>query len=222
MIKFPLSASIVLLACLHARGSIILTAIPDSRGSSVFIRWNMVNYSSVTAYLLMRSIDGVVWQVVAANPVFRNYTSSTILAYSDKVNDRQKLFYRVRVYDRHDNTVAISNTAIAQIPKSVYSPPAGAEQSASPVTNVVQNKSWKIFPNPVRNILNLSYNGDDRIMGVINLLISDATGKIVIKFRQASNNKQVRIPVSNLRAGLYFIKISVLNKMQMNEKFIKE
>ncbi|MEO6290577.1 MAG: T9SS type A sorting domain-containing protein [Ginsengibacter sp.] len=221
MIKLPLSGIVVLVGCLHARASIILTAIPDARGSSVSIRWNMVNYSSVTAYLLMRSTDGVVWQVVAANPVFRIYTSSTILAYSDKIIDRGKLYYRVRVYDRHD-TVAISNTAIVQIPKSVYRPPAGAEQLASPVTNPLQNKSWKIFPNPVRNILNLSYKGDDRIMGVINLLISDATGKIVIKFRQASNNKQVRIPVSNLRAGLYFIKISVLNKMQMNEKFIKE
>ncbi len=59
-------------------------------------------------------------------------------------------------------------------------------------------------------------------MGVINVIISDVTGKIVIRFRQASNNKQVHIPVSNLKAGLYFIKIDVLNERQMNEKFIRQ
>ena len=59
-------------------------------------------------------------------------------------------------------------------------------------------------------------------MGVINVLISDVTGKIVIRFRQASNNKQLRIAVSNLKAGLYFIKIDVLNQRQLNEKFIKQ
>lgn len=59
-------------------------------------------------------------------------------------------------------------------------------------------------------------------MGVINVFVSDVRGKILIRFRQASNNKQLRIPVSNLKAGLYFIKINVLNERQMNEKFIKQ
>ncbi len=58
-------------------------------------------------------------------------------------------------------------------------------------------------------------------MGVINVLISDVTGKIVVRFRQASNNKHLHISVSNLKAGLYFIKIDVLNERQMNDKFIK-
>lgn len=224
MFKLPASASLLfLLACSSSKASVTLTAIPDAQGSVVSLRWNMVNYSSVTAYILLRSNDGVVWQIAAANPVYRNYNSSTILAYKDKVTERRKLFYRVRIYDVHDNTLAISNTAIAEIPKAVYNAPDRA--AAVPPTNSsrpVNGSSWQIFPNPVRDILNLTYKKTERIMGVINVFISDVTGKIVIRFRQASNNKQLRIPVSNLKAGLYFIKIEVLNERQMNEKFIKQ
>ena len=83
------------------------------------------------------------------------------------------------------------------------------------------SNSWKIFPNPVRDMLNLVHSGNE-IKGVINVSILDATGKSVIRFRAASNNKQLHIPVSKLHAGIYFIKLNVLNEMQLNEKFIKE
>lgn len=224
MYKLSASASLFfLLVCFNSKASVILTAIPDVQGSVVSLRWNMVNYSSVTAYILLRSNDGVTWQAAAENPVFRNYQSSNILAYNDKIIQRRKLFYRVRIYDVHDNTIAMSNTAIAEIPKAVYRSPGGSTvhlQSNS--SNPGNGASWTIFPNPVHDILNLTYKKSGRIMGVINVLISDVTGKIVIRFRQASNNKQLRITVSNLKAGLYFIKIDVLNNSQLNEKFIKQ
>ncbi len=54
------------------------------------------------------------------------------------------------------------------------------------------------------------------------MMIQDAAGKVVVQFRQASNNKQLHIPVSNLRPGFYFIKIDVLDEVQMNEKFVKQ
>lgn len=71
-------------------------------------------------------------------------------------------------------------------------------------------------------MLNLIYRRSETIKGVINIVIQDATGKAVIKFRAASNNEQLHIPVSNLHSGIYFIKINVANEMQMNGKFIKQ
>ncbi len=223
MVRSIFMSSFLMLMCFNSKAAVTLIAMPDAQGSVVSLRWNMVNYSSVSAYILLKSIDGVVWQVAAANPVYRNYNSSTILAYNDKVTERRKLFYRVRIYDVHDNTVAISNTAIAEIPKTVYSVPERQVALTKPNSSrPVNGASWQIYPNPVHDILNLTYKKSERIMGVINVFISDVTGKIVIRFRQASNNKQLRIPVSNLRAGLYFIKIDVLNERQMNEKFIRQ
>ena len=225
MSKLPAFAFLYfLLACfISSKAAITLTAIPDVQGSAVSLQWNMVNYPSPTAYILLKSSDGIVWNVAAANPVYRNYKASTILVYSDRIAGSRKLYYRVRVYDVNDNTVAISNTAIAEISKTVFRNP--TTMGVSSQTNSVglgNNNSWQMFPNPVQDILNLSYKRNGRIMGVINVLITDATGKIIIRFRQASNNKRLRIPVSNLKAGLYFIKIDVLNEMQLNDKFIKQ
>ena len=72
---------------------------------------------------------------------------------------------------------------------------------------------WQIVPNPVHDMLNLIYRRNEIIKGVINIVIQDATGKAVIRFRAASNNKQLHITVSNLHAGIYFIKINVLNEV---------
>jgi hypothetical protein len=125
------------------------------------------------------------------------------------------------VYDANENIVAISNTAVVENPKK-YSP---ANRSSMPKSNIAPVTSkgnlWQIYPNPVGELLNLAYRGKDIIKGVINIVIQDAAGKAVVKFRASSRNKQLRIPVSNLHAGFYFIKINVINEIQMNEKFIK-
>ena len=84
------------------------------------LQWNMVNYPGTTAYTLFKSKDGIAWEVTAANPVFRNYTSATILAYRDNFSDEQKLYYRVKVYDTNENIVDISNTAVVSNPKNDY------------------------------------------------------------------------------------------------------
>lgn len=213
-----------IVVCFHTSAAIRLTAIPDTHTSSVSLQWNMVNHTAVTAYVLLKSMDGVIWQVVAANPVYRNYTSSTILVFRDHVNNEEKLFYKVRVYDAHDNTVAVSNTAVAEIHKAIYNG-AGHNQPNKPSnqnTTGRSNNAWQLYPNPVTDVLNLSFIRSDKPRGVINVIITDATGKVVVRFRQASNNMRLRIPVSNLHAGLYFIKINVLNEMQMNEKFVKQ
>jgi len=185
----------------------------------------MVNYPGNTAYTLFKSIDGVIWGIAAANPVFRNYTSSTILVYRDHFSDEQKLYYRVKVYDTNENIVEISNTAVVDNPKTSYpdeKPSAHTKSTTIRAPITTNGKVWQIVPNPVRDMLNLVYGGNDIIRGVINIIIQDATGKAVVRFRAASNNKHLHIPVSNLHTGIYFIKINVFNDVQMNDRFIRE
>lgn len=203
---------------------ITLTAITHPGKASVTLQWNMVNYPGSTAYTLFKSIDGVVWEITAANPVFRNYTSSTILAYRDNFADEQKLYYRVKVYDTNENIVDISNTAVVANPKNDYSREKRpiTKNTTTEVPATTNGKLWQIYPNPAGDILNLVYKGKDIIRGVINIVIQDATGKAVVRFRAASNNKQLYIPVSKLHSGMYFIKLNIANEVQMNEKFIKQ
>ena len=207
-----------------ASAGITLTAITHPGKASVTLQWNMVNYPGTTAYTLFRSADGVVWEIKAANPVFRNYTSSTILAYRDNFSDEQKLYYRVKVYDTNENIVDISNTAVVENPKNYYpvEKPSAPKNTKTKAPTTTNRNIWQIYPNPVGDMLNLVYRGKDMIRGVINIVIQDATGKAVVRFRAASNNKQLHIPVSKLHADFYFIKLNVINEVQMNEKFVKE
>ena len=101
---------------MNTSAAIRLIALTHAGKPTVTLQWNMVNYPGSTAYTLFKSMDGVVWETAAANPVFRNYTSSTILAYRDNFSDEQKLYYRVKVYDTNENIVEISNTAKVENP----------------------------------------------------------------------------------------------------------
>lgn len=213
----------LLLSPFETKAGITLTAIAHPGTTNVTLQWNMVNYPGTTAYTLFKSLDGIVWEITAANPVFRNYTSATILAYRDNFFDEQKLYYRVKVYDTNENIVDISNTAVVTNPKKDLPvekkapPKATTEAPAATSTNL-----WLISQNPVRNMLSLVYRGKDLIRGVINIVVQDPTGKVVVRFRAASNNKLLYVPVSNLAAGFYFIRINVANQVQMNEKFLKQ
>ncbi|MEP6926221.1 MAG: T9SS type A sorting domain-containing protein [Ginsengibacter sp.] len=211
-------------SCVETSAGITLTAVTHPGNAAVSLQWNMVNYPGTTAYTLFKSNDGVIWEITAANPVFRNYTSSTILAYRDNFSDEQKLYYRVKVYDTNENIIEISNTAAVANPKNYYpvEKPSVSKNTTTQSPTITNRNVWQIYPNPVSDMLNLAYRGRDIIRGVINVVIQDATGKAVVRFRAASNNKQLYIPVSNLHAGIYFIKINVINEIQMNGKFIKQ
>lgn len=216
----------LLFSCMSAFAGIQLIALTDAGNPTVTLQWNMVNYPGNTAYTLFKSIDGVVWEAAAANPVFRNYTASTILSYRDNFSDEQKLYYRVKVYDTNENIVDISNTAAVDNPITATThateKPSRKKNISTEKPVTISGNAWQIVPNPVHDMLNLIYRRNDIIKGVINITVQDATGKAVIRFRAASNNKQLHIPVSNLHTGIYFIKINVENDVQMNEKFIKE
>lgn len=205
--------------------AIKLIALTNGASQAVMLQWNMVNYPGTTAYILFRSADGVIWETAAANPVFRNYTSSTILAYKDHFSNEQKLYYRVKVYDINENIVEISNTAIVANPTVSYSSKKTQPKRSTSIEEPVRSSNgnaWQIFPNPVYDMLHLIYKSNEKIKGVINIMIQDETGKVVIRFRAASNNKQLYIPVRKLHAGIYFIKVNIGTDIQLNDRFIKQ
>lgn len=223
LLSFLISVSL-LFNCMNSSAEIHLVALTSAGSPTVSLQWNMVNYPGSTAYTLFKSIDGVVWLPAAANPVFRNYTASTILAYKDKFSDEQQLYYRVKVYDTNENIVEISNTTIVSNPTTNHTSERPSRRNTTVEKSVIgiSGNTWQIVPNPVQNMLNLIYRRSNIIKGVINIVIQDASGKIVMRFRAASNNKQLHIPVSNLHAGVFFIKLNVGDEVQLNDKFIKQ
>ena len=74
--------------------------------------------------------------------------------------------------------------------------------------------SFKAYPNPVKNILNLSYNKIISNVAVFNLLGQEVTTK------SASDN-QSQIDMSNLASGTYLVKVTADNQIK-TIKIIKE
>lgn len=72
--------------------------------------------------------------------------------------------------------------------------------------------SFKLFPNPVKNFLEITTSNDVSKIEIFNNLGQ----KILFKL-----NSQI-IDVSNIYEGIYFIKITTLNGNILTRKFIKE
>ena len=85
---------------------------------------------------------------------------------------------------------------------------------ASLATSTFDNASFSAQPNPVKDILNLSYNKNITNVAVYNLL-----GQVVIN--RAVNNTESKIDMSELTSGAYMVKVTADNQVK-TIKVIKE
>jgi hypothetical protein len=73
--------------------------------------------------------------------------------------------------------------------------------TATLAANSFDNGSFSYYPNPVKNILNLSYNQEISNVEVLNLL-----GQRINNFKVSSN--QTQVDMSNLAVGTYIVKVT--------------
>lgn len=205
-----------------------LTAVYDFNNSAVKLNWNMVKSNVRSSYLLLRSSDGVTWTEAAKDRMLRNYTEDDIYFFNDRYFTTGKNYYRLKIADAYNNTIALSPIVIVNTGRGN---PVAATQSQTGKQSVVpapkvssqpSGGSWIIYPNPATDLLKLTYRGNDDIRGVVNVQVQDASGKVRIKFRSGSRYKTIEIPISNLQRGAYFIQVTVLNELVMSQQFIKQ
>jgi hypothetical protein len=80
--------------------------------------------------------------------------------------------------------------------------------------DIFETSSFKSFPNPVKNILNLSYNKNISNVSVYNLLGQEVIAKLM-------NANQSQIDMSHLSNGTYLVKVTANNQVK-TIKVIKE
>ncbi|MDB5200230.1 MAG: Metalloprotease Fpp2 [Chitinophagaceae bacterium] len=193
----------------------------------------MINSNVRTSYLLLRSTDGVTWTEAAKDRMLRNYTEDDIYFFNDRYFSPGKNFYRLKITDGYNNTIALSPIVAVNTRGTISTPVTYSnsstqsqtgKQTVTPKINTAPqgNNKWIIYPNPATDFLKLTYKGSGDLKGVVNVQIQDASGKIVIKFRSGSMYKTIQIPISNLQKGAYFIQVTVVNELMMNQKFIKQ
>jgi hypothetical protein len=83
------------------------------------------------------------------------------------------------------------------------------------------NTRFSIYPNPAKDNLTISYQGDNDI--VADIVVTDVMGRVVLKkSSQHFNKSHIDIPVKSLPTGVYIVEIADGKGMSQREKFIKE
>ena len=193
----------------------------------------MVNSDTRTSYLLLRSADGVSWTEAAKDRMLRNYSDDDIYFFNDRNFFPGKNYYRIKIADADNNTIALSPVVVVNTKGTAYNITTSpintqsqttGKQNISPKidTRPQGNGSWALYPNPATDLLKLAYKGQGDLKGVVYVQVQDATGKIVIKFRSGSMYKLIQIPITNLQKGIYFIQLSVMNELMMSQQFLKQ
>jgi hypothetical protein len=83
---------------------------------------------------------------------------------------------------------------------------------ATSVTNLLANADVEVFPNPAMNFIQIDA-GENALQSIS---IIDASGRIVKKLDEFSSTEQIHIDVSNLKNGIYFIRLegNAISKMK--------
>ncbi|MFN7013790.1 MAG: T9SS type A sorting domain-containing protein, partial [Bacteroidia bacterium] len=76
-----------------------------------------------------------------------------------------------------------------------------------------QNPSIKIYPNPARDVLNISSNNE-----ILEIEIIDFYGR-TISFQNTNNLKNIAIVTNNLKNGIYTLKVISRNSVE-SHRFI--
>jgi len=175
-----------------------LTAEFDSRKNIVTVKW--VNHETgVRAFVIQRSDDDRHW-------VDAGYMQLTGVAVDKEYVflDRNPLpgsnYYRLKVSTANGD---------------VFAP------SVMVITTAQGNNNWVMYPVPVTTMLNLQYKGYDVITGVVNVFIQNMNGRIITRYRGASINKTIQIPVDNLGKGIYDVRIVIGDNVVWNQRFVK-
>ena len=175
-----------------------LTVVYEHKQQLVKLKWNH-NDKQVARYVLQRSADESRWAEV----------------YSIKMDDPSQ--YKFISY--YDNQVAAGKNYYRL--KAILS---NGSQEFTPSIMVIIGKpgnSWLMYPVPVTDVLNLQYNGNALITGVISVVIRRMNGQVYHQLRFASSTRLIQVPVSNLGSGTYDVRIIVNNQVVWNQRFVK-
>ena len=203
--KKVLAFALYLLVCFTGFAQPVLTGEYNSQASQVDLEWNMIRHTSRTAYIILKSKDGINWTELVRDRMVRNYTDDDAYTFGDKSVIPGRSYYRIRIVDAFGSTVDQSNIIWVNTRES----PAGVSKS-----------SWIIYPNPVSDLLIL--NVPFRISCNITTSFFDLSGRKVEVQKEASinNELEIRFNLAEFANGIYFLKIEN-EKESVIKKIIK-
>lgn len=171
----------------------IIDFTAQKNNETVLLKWYATNETGFKKYEIERSIDGVHFYTIGevAGRNLANYT------YTD--NDLPKantVFYRLKMIDMD---AQYRNSKIVSLR----------------IANNFSNA--QVYPNPVREKLSIKL--EKTLSANSQLTIADLSGRNVMQLQVLAGQTIINIPVNQLAAGRYFIKIANNNDL-INQSFV--
>ena len=178
------------------------TASSAINSTATKLNWQVDNQSSAASYYeVQRSSDAQNFTTIGKATVTANNSTATTYQYQDASPLAGKNYYRITQRNNKDSVASTSKTV------------------------VVNNISFKVNPNPAKDVIHLSFdemiNTADHLDKAV--AIRNAAGVTVqtITLPSTDNLNRVDINVAGLQRGMYVVSVSSEGK-SFSKKFIKE
>jgi len=93
-----------------------------------------------------------------------------------------------------------------------------SNKSLNEVEEFSNEKSYKVFPNPAKEEINIHYNGKEATEGVFELY--DLIGNLKLSVNLKGKNNPVKVSVYSFESGIYFYKITNNNQILLKDKLV--
>ena len=181
-----------------AQNKTTLTALFYRNTKAVKLRWQ--NITDAFSYSLQSSNDNNIFTDIFIIKAV-NIPQGDFIKYTYNNPVEGKNYYHLKIYK--------NNNKVETLPSVML------------VSGNTEN-AWLIYPVPVGPVINLMYNGNDAIEGIITVFIQSVTsGTIFTRLRLASTTRKITIPITNIGKGTYDVRIYVSNKIVWNQRIIK-
>ncbi|MBL0146959.1 MAG: T9SS type A sorting domain-containing protein [Chitinophagaceae bacterium] len=167
-------------------------SLQKCNNNQVCLNWKTANEQNVSHFEIERSVDGISFAKIGTKAA-HNLAQNTYTATDDiSTIQTKQLYYRIIQVDINGKT---TNSTVQLIKL----------QSSEQIT---------IYPNPVVDEINmLNWNKVQQVQLV------DVTGKMVKQWQAITSSL---LPVKEITAGVYFIKIKLISGEMVTQKIIKQ
>jgi len=170
----------------------LISFTANRNNGNIKLNWITSNEINVNSFVVEESTDGVLFKKIG-NVNATNNTQINKYNFATVNNSSGNLYYRIKMIN--------SNGSV--------------EYSSIILLKSEKDNAITVYPNPVKNNLNISGLSENTILKIISV-----TGQNVLV--QNVNATAISINVENLKAGVYFVEIFSNGKKVTSKIFIKE
>lgn len=176
-------------------------------GLYVDIDWTSMKEINTQLYELQRRYnDEDLFTTVYVTGAAGNSSSPISYGFDDKklrpITEDQTIYYRLRVIDL-DGEARFS------------------EMMAVKLTPSLEIAKFTVYPNPTKDVLNISFDTNQMEQEAVKLNITDNSGRVLISAEHVINGRMVTLNTNGLSSGTYFLTVITASGSKSYVRFVK-